>query len=118
MINRARPIHRQHSQSVDILRGQLWDNQNNQQSMTIGDQSMPMFQDEDSHQIHLDMSSIGHPCNTIQGSTRYLSLMRPGRPCFYYLVGPGQQPRQCYSSFGGVSVFDETSRSPVTSLDQ
>jgi len=28
------------------------------------------------------MSSIGHPCSTIQGSARYLSLMRPGRLCF------------------------------------
>jgi len=60
--------------------GQLWVNrnhQNNRQSMTSGDQSMPMFQDEDTHRIHQEMSSIGHPCSTIQGSTRYLSLMRP-----------------------------------------
>jgi len=42
--------------------------------MTIGDQSMPMFQDEDTHQIHSARSSIGQPCHTIQGSTRYLSL--------------------------------------------
>jgi len=49
----------------------LWDNR---QSTTIGNQSMPMFQDEDTHQIHGDMSSIGHPCSTIQGFKRYLSL--------------------------------------------
>ena len=42
--------------------------------MTIGDQSMPMFQDEDTQRIHLAMGSIGHPCSTIQGSTQYLSL--------------------------------------------
>jgi len=79
-----------------------------------------MFQDEDTHQIHRDMSSIGHPCSTIQGSTRYLSLMIPGsgRPCFYYLIGLGQQPMQYYSNFGGVSVFDETSHNSITSLDQ
>src|SRR6218665_200901 len=46
--------------------------------MTISDQSMPMFQDEDTHRIHRDMSSIGYPCSTIQGSAWYLSLMRPG----------------------------------------
>jgi len=40
-------------------RGRLWDNQNNWQSMTIGDQFMPMFQDEDTHRLHRDMSSIG-----------------------------------------------------------
>src|SRR6218665_529874 len=60
--------------------GRLWDNWNhrkNRQSMTIGDQFMPMFQDEDTYQIHRDMSSIGHPCSTIQGSAQYLSLMRP-----------------------------------------
>jgi len=38
---------------------------------------MPMFQDEDTHRIHRDMSSIGHLCSTIQGSAQYLSLMRP-----------------------------------------
>src|SRR6218665_3666674 len=56
---------------------ELWDNRNNRQSMTIGDQSMPMFQDENIHRIHRDRSSTGHPCSTIQGSARYLSLMRP-----------------------------------------
>src|SRR6218665_104936 len=52
--------------------GRLWDNWNhwkNRQSMTIDDQ----FQDEDTYR----MSSIGHPCSTIQGSAQYLSLMRP-----------------------------------------
>jgi len=44
---------------------------------TISDRSMLMFQDEDTHWIHRDMSSIGHPCSTVHGSTRYLSLMRP-----------------------------------------
>src|SRR6218665_2638703 len=43
--------------------------------MTIGDQSVPMFHDDVTHQIHLAMSSIGHPCSTIQGSAQYLSLM-------------------------------------------
>jgi len=48
----------------------------NRQSMTIGDQSEPMFHDDVSHRIHLAMGSIGHPCSTIiQGSARYLSLM-------------------------------------------
>ena len=43
--SRAWPIHRQHSQS-----GRLWDNRNHwyyRQSMTIGDQSVPIFQDEE-----------------------------------------------------------------------
>ena len=43
--------------------------------MTIGDLSVPMFHDDVTHRIHLAMSSIGHPCNTIQGSAQYLSLM-------------------------------------------
>ena len=54
-------------------RGRLWDSR---QSMTIGDTSMPIFQDEDTHRIHRDMSSIGHPCSTIQGSAGYLSLKK------------------------------------------
>src|SRR6218665_4058102 len=29
------------------------------------------------YRIHRDMSSIGHPCSTIQGSAQYLFLMRP-----------------------------------------
>jgi len=33
-------------------RGRLWDNRNNRQSMTIGDQTMPMFQDEDTYRRH------------------------------------------------------------------
>ena len=41
--------------------------------MTIRDQTMPMFQDEDTRRIHRDMSSIDHPCSTIQGSARNLS---------------------------------------------
>src|SRR6218665_3991029 len=56
-------------------RGRLWDNRNHRQMMTIGDQSMPMFYDDVTHRIHLAMGSIGHQCSTIQGSTRYLSLM-------------------------------------------
>src|SRR6218665_4209075 len=59
------------------IRGRLgdnWNHRNNQQSMTIGDQSMPMFHDEVTHRIHL--ASIGHPGSTILGSVRYLSLMR------------------------------------------
>jgi len=44
--------------------------------MTIGDQSMPMLQDEDTHRVHRAMSSVGHPRNTIQGSPRYLSLKK------------------------------------------
>src|SRR6218665_2737494 len=34
-----------------------------------------MFHDDVTHQIHQAMGSIGHPCSTIQGSVRYLSLM-------------------------------------------
>jgi|SRR6218665_1504843 len=76
--------------------GQLWDNQNhrnNRQSMTIGDQSMPIFHDEFSHRIHIAMGSIGHPCSTIQGSAWYLSLLRLSpfstyMPFVYYIVGP------------------------------
>src|SRR6218665_1818702 len=53
-------------------RGRLWDNRNhrnNRQSMTIGDQSVPMFHDDVTLRIHLAMGSIGHPCSTtIQGS--------------------------------------------------
>src|SRR6218665_701516 len=56
-------------------RGRLWDNRNNRQSMTIGDQSVLMFHDDVTHGIHLAMSSVCHPCSTIQGSARYLSLM-------------------------------------------
>jgi len=48
---------------------------NNRQSMTIGDQSVQMFHDKVAHRIHLAMGSIGHPCSTIQGSMRYLSVM-------------------------------------------
>ena len=36
-------------------RGRLWDNRNNRQSMTIGEQSMPIFHDDVTHQIHLAM---------------------------------------------------------------
>src|SRR6218665_3549463 len=59
-------------------RGRLWDNRNHRshrQMMTIGDQSVPMFHDDDTHSIHLAIGSIGHPCRTIQGSARYLPLM-------------------------------------------
>jgi len=45
--------------------------------MAIVDQPVPMFHDEISHRIHLAMSSIGHQRSTIQGSVRYLSLLRP-----------------------------------------
>jgi len=53
--------------------------------MTIGDQSMSMFQDEDteftelSHRIHGAMCSIVHSCRTIQASVGHLSLIKPGR---------------------------------------
>jgi len=56
-------------------RGRLWDNRNHRQMMTISDQSVPMFHDDITHWIHLAMCSIGHPCRTIQGSARYMSLM-------------------------------------------
>src|SRR6218665_128737 len=49
-------------------RGRLWNNRNhrnNRQSMTIGDQSVPMFHDDVTHRIHLAMVSVGHPCSTI-----------------------------------------------------
>jgi len=47
-----------------------------EQSVTIGDQSVPMFHDDVTHRIHLAIGSIkGHPCSTIQGSTWYLSVM-------------------------------------------
>jgi|SRR6218665_903600 len=45
--------------------------------MIGADQSMPMFQDEDTYRINREMSSIGHLCSTIQGSAQYLSLMIP-----------------------------------------
>jgi len=63
---RAWPIHRQHSPSGLIV---------GQSEPWIGDQSGPMFHDDVTHWIHLVMGSIGHPCRTIQGSTRYLPLM-------------------------------------------
>src|SRR6218665_2013703 len=78
LINCDRYIGNTHS------RGQVWDNlshRNNWQLMTIGDQSVPMFHDEFTHQIHLALGSIGHPYSTnctIQGSVPFLSLMRPG----------------------------------------
>src|SRR6218665_2488462 len=59
-------------------RGRLWDNRNHRkhrQMMTIGDQSVPIFHDDFTHWIHLAMGSIGHPCRSIQGSARYMSLM-------------------------------------------
>src|SRR6218665_371729 len=49
----------------------------NRQSMTIGDQFVLMFHDEVTPQIHLAMGSKDHPCSTIHGSMRHLSLMRP-----------------------------------------
>src|SRR6218665_1695867 len=106
---------------------------NNRQSMTIGDQSVQMFHDKVAHRIHLAMGSIGHPCSTIQGSMRYLSVMsgpfsitsldQANNPCstvqargvsvfdetrHFHLVGPDQQPMQYCSSVEGVPVFDET----------
>src|SRR6218665_1443404 len=42
------------------------------------------------------MGSIGHPCSTIKGSARYLSVIRQG-----------QQPMQHCSRFEGASVFDQ-----------
>jgi len=45
--------------------------------MTNGDQSVPMFHGEVTPQIDRAMGSIGHPCSSIQGSARYLVLMRP-----------------------------------------
>src|SRR6218665_3699303 len=55
-------------------RGRLWDNRNHRQMMTIGDQPVPLFHGDVTHSIHLDMGSLGHPCRTIQGSARHLSL--------------------------------------------
>ena len=80
--------------------GQLWDSRNhrnNWQSMTIGDQSMPMFHDEVTHQIPLAMGSLGHPCSTIQGSARNLSLMRPG-PFYITLLDQANNPCSTYCS--------------------
>src|SRR6218665_652289 len=56
-------------------RGQLWDNRNHRQMMTIGDQFVPMFHDDVTYRIRIAMGSIGHPCRNIQGSARYMSLM-------------------------------------------
>jgi len=60
--------------------------------MTIIDQFMPMFQDEDSHQIHRAMSSIGHQCHTIQALVGYLSLMKAG-PCSVSSLDHYSMPR-------------------------
>src|SRR6218665_33937 len=60
-------------------RGRWWDNRNhrnNRQSMTISDQPMPMFQDEETPRIQPAMSSVGHSCSTIQCSVRYLFLKK------------------------------------------
>src|SRR6218665_2350614 len=43
--------------------------------MTIGDQSMPMFQDETTQ--FTEQWAL-YPCSTVQGFVPYLSLMRPG----------------------------------------
>src|SRR6218665_3096418 len=39
--------------------------------------SLQMFQDENTYRIHRDMSSIRHPCRTIQVFVGYCSLMSP-----------------------------------------
>ena len=92
-------------------------NHYNRHSMTISDQSVPMFQDEDTHQIQRTMGSIGHIFSTIQGFTRSLSWMTPG--LFYYLVGISQQP---YSTIKlrcllGMSLMRQGCSS-ITLLDQ
>src|SRR6218665_203818 len=38
------------------------------------------------------MGSIGHPCSTIQGSVRYMSLMRPGP---FSITSLAQASNQC-----------------------
>ena len=52
-------MQRQHSPSGPIV-GQ---SEPSEQSMTIGDRSVPMFHDDVTHWIHLAMGSIGHPCS-------------------------------------------------------
>jgi len=75
--------------------------------MTISDQSVPMFHDEVTHQIHLALGSIGHPGSTIQGSAWYLSLMRRGP---FSITSLDQATNSCSTvqALKGVSVFYET----------
>jgi len=76
--------------------------------MTIGDQSILMFQDEDTHRIHPAMGSIYRPPMQYYSRFRAVSVFNETRPFFYYLVGPGQQPMQYCSSVEGISIYDET----------
>ena len=97
---RAWPIHRQHSPSGPIV---------GQSEPSADDENRwPVSADDVTHWIHLAMGSIGHPCRTIQGPTRYLPLMTVQALGMYLSVRrPGQQPMQYCSSFEGVSVFDQ-----------
>jgi len=86
-MGRAWPIYRQHSQSGPIM-GQS-------EPSAIDDQTVSMFHNKFTQQIHLVIGSIGHPCSTIQGSTRYLSLIRPSpQPILY-----------CSSVEGGICLW-------------
>ena len=88
-------------------RGRLWDNRNHRQTMTIGDESVPMFHDDVTHWINQAGGSIGHPCRTIQGSARYLFSLMTVQALRELSIWPGQQPMQDCSSFEGVSLFDQ-----------
>jgi len=65
----------------------------------IDDQSLSMFHDEVTHQIHLAMGSMRNPCSTLFKVPHGICLWWVQALFYYmYLIRQGQQPMQYCSS--------------------